>query len=158
MGSQVFCHLCKLAFHKSCINDSGLAKKGKWECTACSLEKAKTPAKKSVKKRDEKREKKSKPKPEPKPIELKQSVLKLGQPKKVAEKPALSSAELERIQKAQVLQQQLNAFSQAYPDLVEKGQIKYPIEDQLLLKMPELHGTTNLKDKPVPRKVLLAGD
>jgi hypothetical protein len=33
----------------------------------------------------------------------------------------------------------MSIFAKHYPELVEKSQIKYPIEDQLIKKVPLLH-------------------
>lgn len=45
-----------------------------------------------------------------------------------------------------------------YPDLVEKSSIKYPIEDNLISKLPELHGATNLTPKPDMLEIQIASD
>jgi hypothetical protein len=39
--------------------------------------------------------------------------------------------------------------------LVEKNTIKYPIDDRLILKMPELHGSSTLKPAPGLQSVLI---
>mmetsp|Transcript_2953 Transcript_2953/g.2782 ORF Transcript_2953/g.2782 Transcript_2953/m.2782 type:complete len:143 (+) Transcript_2953:965-1393(+) len=56
-------------------------------------------------------------------------------------------------------------FSSNYPELVDKNHgygrensIKYPIEDTLIHKIPELHGAENFPQKPEPRKVLIDGN
>ena len=46
-------------------------------------------------------------------------------------------------------------FKRYYPELVDKNSIKYPIDDKLILKMPELHGNSTLRDAPMWKKVLL---
>lgn len=38
---------------------------------------------------------------------------------------------------------------------MDKNTIKYPIDDRLIIKMPELHGLANLKPSPVLTKVLV---
>jgi len=43
-----------------------------------------------------------------------------------------------------------------YPELVEKNFIKYPIDDQLILKLPELHG--GYHEKPTGKEVLVSSD
>lgn len=43
----------------------------------------------------------------------------------------------------------MKIFTKHYPELVDKNNsIKYPIEDKLIKRMPELHGAENLPDKP----------
>jgi len=37
----------------------------------------------------------------------------------------------------------MKIFARNFPDLIEKNAIKYPIEDKLITKMPELHGAEN---------------
>jgi len=41
-------------------------------------------------------------------------------------------------------------FSRLYPELVDKQSVRYPIKDNLLNKLPELHGASNLPTKPKP--------
>jgi len=48
-------------------------------------------------------------------------------------------------------------FADTYPELVEKNSIKYPIEDLLIQKVPNLHGAENQPPKPEPRRVLIDG-
>mmetsp|Transcript_1914 Transcript_1914/g.1301 ORF Transcript_1914/g.1301 Transcript_1914/m.1301 type:complete len:141 (-) Transcript_1914:2530-2952(-) len=43
-----------------------------------------------------------------------------------------------------------------YPELVEKNSIKYPIDDQLILKLPELHG--GYQEKPQGKDILVSSD
>ena len=40
----------------------------------------------------------------------------------------------------QVCKAQSDVFKRYYPELWEKNQVKYPIDDKLILQMPELHG------------------
>ena len=54
-----------------------------------------------------------------------------------------------------LLKSQMSIFKQLYPDLVEKNQIKYPIDDRLIKKMPEIHGSTTLKPPPKSKDILL---
>lgn len=51
----------------------------------------------------------------------------------------------------------MQIFSKLYPELVEKNTIKYPIEDALISKTPELHGGLP-PPKPKPYKVLIDAD
>lgn len=44
-----------------------------------------------------------------------------------------------------------------YPELVDKHSIKYPIEDQLVKKMPLLHGAENFPIKPLTKQILTEG-
>lgn len=46
-------------------------------------------------------------------------------------------------------------FQKNFPEYVEKNQIKYPIRDELILKLPLLHSSENMPPKPVPKKILL---
>ena len=39
-------------------------------------------------------------------------------------------------------------FSENYPELVERNSIRYPIEDTLIQKLPELHGSKGIPNKP----------
>lgn len=56
-----------------------------------------------------------------------------------------------------MIKNQLLIFVKLYPELVERNSVKYPIEDALIAKLPELHGATQLKPKPAAKKVLLDG-
>ena len=49
-------------------------------------------------------------------------------------------------------------FSSLYPELVDKNSIKYPIEDNLIQKLPQLHGATNLVSKPSMHSILLESE
>ena len=49
----------------------------------------------------------------------------------------------------------MNVFKKYYPELMDKNQIKYPIEDKLIIMMPELHSNNTLRDPPTCKKVLL---
>ena len=49
--------------------------------------------------------------------------------------------------------QQYNTFKRNFPELMEKNSIKYPIDDKLILDMPELHGQLMLKEAPRFKKV-----
>ena len=51
----------------------------------------------------------------------------------------------------------MKIFTRHYPELVDKNSIKYPIEDKLIKKMPELHGAENMPEKPTGKKVLIEG-
>lgn len=60
----------------------------------------------------------------------------------------LTDAERERLEERRLIKNQFAIFSNLYPELVDKNSVKYPIEDQLIGKLPELHGATNLIPKP----------
>jgi len=47
----------------------------------------------------------------------------------------------------------MQLFQRLYPELVEKNSIKYPIEDSLILKLPELHGLV-YPEKPTPKPIM----
>jgi hypothetical protein len=49
----------------------------------------------------------------------------------------------------------MNVFKKFFPELVDKNSIKYPIEDKLIQKMPELHGNNLLRERPSFKKVIL---
>ena len=49
-------------------------------------------------------------------------------------------------------------FSKHYPELVEKNSIKYPIEDNLIKKLPELHGAFFSVPKPSMLRVLISSE
>lgn len=87
---------------------------------------------------------------------LKQSTLKVEK-KKTRSKPeqALTPAEREKLEEKRVIKKQLEIFSKLYPELVEKNSIKYPIEDNLIKKLPELHGATQSVSKPQMYKVII---
>ena len=57
-----------------------------------------------------------------------------------------------------LIQSQLQVFKKHFPTLMEKNSIKYPIDDKLILKMPELHGNMNLKSAPVFKSVLVEAE
>jgi len=44
------------------------------------------------------------------------------------------------LEEKKIIKRQFEIFSKLYPELVEKNSIKYPIEDNLIKKLPELHG------------------
>lgn len=46
-------------------------------------------------------------------------------------------------------------FKELYPELVEKNQIKYPIDDKLVKKMPDLHGAHMIREPPNFKKVII---
>ena len=70
----------------------------------------------------------------------------------------LTAAEQEKLEEKRLIKNQMLIFSKLYPELVERSTVKYPIEDGLISKLPELHGATFFKPKPTPRKVLLSGE
>jgi hypothetical protein len=49
-------------------------------------------------------------------------------------------------------------FSKHYSELVEKNSIKYPIEDNLIKKLPELHGAFGFPPKPSMLRVLISSE
>ena len=57
---------------------------------------------------------------------------------------------LRRIQedKKKRIKKMLMVFQELYPNYMEGSQIKYPIEDKLVSKMKELHGSENIPTKP----------
>ena len=69
----------------------------------------------------------------------------------------LTQEEKFRIERNRLIKQQLQIFTNAYPELVDRNSIKYPIKDELLLKLPELHGCS-LEPKPEPFKILVSSD
>lgn len=54
-------------------------------------------------------------------------------------------------------QKLMKIFQRNYPELVENGNIKYPIEDSLIEKMPQLHGSQNIPEKPKPQPMFITG-
>ncbi len=72
--------------------------------------------------------------------------------------PVLSAAERERLEEKKTIKNQLLIFSKLYPELVERASVRYPIEDSLIAKLPELHGATGMRPKPQPAPVLLPAD
>jgi hypothetical protein len=56
------------------------------------------------------------------------------------------------------IKNQLLIFSKLYPELVERSSVKYPIEDSLITKLPELHCANGIRSKPQPHRVLLSAD
>ena len=67
----------------------------------------------------------------------------------------LTQAEKEKLRNQVMMKAQFAAFKKYYPDLVEKNSIKYPIDDKLVAKMPELHGGIGLEKMPELKKVLM---
>ncbi len=75
-------------------------------------------------------------------------------------KPSKSSAESkafqEKLRKEQLKTKLKTIFSECYPDLVDaNGNIKYPISDRLLRKMPQLHDIEEIPKRPKLFKVFL---
>jgi len=52
----------------------------------------------------------------------------------------------------------MREFASMYPELVDKYQIKYPIEDELILCMPTLYNSEGISAKPKPKPILLNSD
>jgi hypothetical protein len=44
-------------------------------------------------------------------------------------------------------------FSSSHPELIDKNGVKYPIEDGLLLRLPQLHGATTIQPKPQMKQI-----
>ena len=42
-----------------------------------------------------------------------------------------------------------------YPDLIEKNAIKYPIDDRLIKKMPDLHAAHLVKERPEFKRIII---
>jgi len=70
----------------------------------------------------------------------------------------LTQAEKDKLKKQMLLKSQMTIFKQLYPDLVDKNTIKYPIDDHLIKKMPDLHGCHLLKDKPQLMDIIIEAD
>ncbi len=49
-------------------------------------------------------------------------------------------------------------FSKHYPEHIEKNSVKYPIEDNLIKKLPELHGAFVSVPKPSMLRVLISSE
>ena len=54
-----------------------------------------------------------------------------------------------------MIKSQMQIFKQLYPELMEKNQIKYPIDDRLIQKMPDLHGAHCFKEGPDFHSILI---
>lgn len=54
-----------------------------------------------------------------------------------------------------MIKSQMAIFKQLFPDLIEKNQIKYPIDDRLIKKMPDLHGSSCIKPAPELKRILI---
>lgn len=78
-------------------------------------------------------------------------------PFKAGDKRASATEQnMERIRFSQVIKAQFEVFRRYYPELIERNQIKYPIDDKLLAQMPELHQHVSPpKEPPVLKRVLL---
>jgi len=73
--------------------------------------------------------------------------------KKPVKKPLVfSEAELEKQERQKLIKTQMSLFQRHYPELVDKNSIRYPIEDSLILKLPELHGLV-YPEKPEPKRI-----
>lgn len=80
--------------------------------------------------------------------------------KKSRAKPeqVFTEAEREKLEEKRLIKHQFMIFSNNYPELIEKNSIRYPIEDSLIQKLPELHGATNVIPKPVMHSILLESE
>ena len=78
-------------------------------------------------------------------------------PFKAGDKKATATElNMERIRYSQVVKAQFEVFRRYYPELIERNQIKYPIDDKLLAQMPELHQHVNPpREPPAMKRVLL---
>jgi len=63
-----------------------------------------------------------------------------------------------KLEEKRIIRKQLEIFSKLYPELVEKNSIRYPIEDNLIKKLPELHGATQNLIKPSMYKVIIPSE
>lgn len=61
---------------------------------------------------------------------------------------SLTQAEKEEIRRKMLIKAQKTIFLKNFPELHEKGQIRYPIDDRLIQRFPEMHGLTNSKPSP----------
>ena len=77
--------------------------------------------------------------------------------KKIKVEHELTPEEKARIERNRLIKQQLAIFTNSYPELVERNSIKYPIKDELLLKLPELHGCCT-DPKPEPYKIHVSSE
>lgn len=60
-----------------------------------------------------------------------------------------------KLKKQLMIKSQMMIFKQLYPDLIEKNQIKYPIDDRLIKKMPDLHGGSCIKQTPDLKSIII---
>ena len=72
-------------------------------------------------------------------------------------KAGTTELNMERIRFSQVIKAQFEVFRRYYPELIERNQIKYPIDDKLLAQMPELHQALNPPKAPPAMKRVLLG-
>ena len=77
--------------------------------------------------------------------------------KKKKSEHELTPEEKARIERNRLIKQQLTIFTNSYPELVDRNSIRYPIKDELLLKLPELHGCC-MDAKPEPFKINVSSD
>jgi hypothetical protein len=89
-------------------------------------------------------------------VTLKQTTLKVEK-KKSRPRPeqVLTPAERAKLEEKRLIRDQLQTFTKWYPELVEKNTIKYPIEDNLIRKLPLLHGVVLTTTKPEMYKVII---
>lgn len=86
--------------------------------------------------------------------EPRQSKLKIEKKKtRIKAESSLTPEEREKLEFKRMIRNQLQIFSKLYPELVDRTTVKYPIEDSLIAKLPELHGVVNLRTKPSPCKI-----
>ena len=71
---------------------------------------------------------------------LRQTTLRTEKRKRAKAEHVLTPAEKEKIERNRLIKSQFAVFSQLYPEFVERNSVRYPIPDNLIEKMPELHG------------------
>ena len=88
---------------------------------------------------------------------LRQTTLKTEKRRNKKPEHILTPAEREKIERNRLIKAQLYHFAENYPEYVERNTVRYPIPDQLIAKMPELHGGL-MPDKPKPLKIDIEAD
>lgn len=84
-----------------------------------------------------------------KPLILKKSL----SPEEQAQKDKELAAKKLVDDKRKRIKGMLKIFTQLYPQYMDGNSIKYPIEDNLIVKMRELHGSEHVPPKPEPHRV-----
>lgn len=79
------------------------------------------------------------------------------QTKKKKVEVELSPEEKQRLERIRLIKQQFQIFSNLYPEFVDRNSVRYPIKDELLMKLPELHGCS-ANQKPEPYKIFVDAD
>jgi len=83
-------------------------------------------------------------------------VSKVEDHKVTSGQPTLTKAEKEEIRKKMLIQAQKTVFRKFFPELHDKNSVKYPIDDKLIQKWPEMHGQADLKPIPEGREIVLS--